>query len=82
MRTMHQVKRAALLILVSCVAFSAHAANDNNNGNEGNNGNHNGQIKNEEKKIVAIPEPAAFALLGAGLAALGVRAVLRRRKGN
>ena len=79
---MGHFKRAASIILISCVALSAHADNDNNNGNNGNNGNHNGQIRKEEKQTVAIPEPAAFALLGAGLAALGVRAVLRRRKGS
>jgi hypothetical protein len=52
-----------------------------------NNGQHNGQIKNGANgnvldtngNIVEVAEPTMLALLGVGIAALGLGALLRRR---
>ena len=91
MARMNNLKRLAASLLLGVLAASASAQNGDNNGNrfgnENNSGNHFGNTKangnysaDGNSYVIAVTEPAALALLGAGAATLGVAMILRRRK--
>lgn len=75
MSSMHNIKRATTLILVSLTTFGAQAA-----GTYDKSFSRYPPIKKEQPRPVSVTEPGMFALLGIGLGALGLRAFLRRHK--
>jgi hypothetical protein len=90
MTTTRNIKRAAVTFLIALLAASVvNAQNSRHENNRDDRGNQNrttrllddhGKHVRKEKKVVSVPEPGAIALLSTGLAALGLRLILRRRR--